>query len=57
MTTQEKNEMIEKIKITIIDLQGDILSETFTEIEMKPLKLDLESLKVVLGHLITLQSC
>lgn len=54
MNTQE---MIETIKTQIEDLQSDIKNELFTEDETMDRQLDMESLKTVLGHLLTLKTC
>jgi Fic family protein len=54
--THNKSELIEGIKIDIEDLQSDIRNELNSEEETQRIKLDLESLKTILGHLITMQT-
>jgi hypothetical protein len=56
MTTKQKNTIIDEIKIFIEDLQGDIQNKLNKEDEISEMKLDLDSLKTVLGHLITLKT-
>jgi len=56
MTTEEKNEMIEKIKIEIENMQFDI-NQDWQDEEMKSKqKQDIDSMKTILGHLMTLQT-
>lgn len=56
MTREEKQEMIDRIEIFIQDLQYDVSNELNSEQEIKDIKLDLESSKTILGHLLTLKT-
>jgi spore cortex formation protein SpoVR/YcgB (stage V sporulation) len=56
MTTEQKQEMIDRIEIFIIDLQCDLSNELTLEEEVNDIKLDLESSKTILGHLLTLKT-
>ena len=56
MTIEEKQEMIDRIEIFIQDLQYDVSNELNSEQEIKDIKLDLESSKTILGHLLTLKT-
>lgn len=56
MGTEEKQEMINRIEIFIIDLQCDLSNELNSEEEVNDIKLDLESCKTMLGHLLTLKT-
>ena len=56
MTREEKQEMIDRIEIFIQDLQYDASNELNSEQEIKDIKLDLESSKTILGHLLTLKT-
>ena len=55
-TTQEKNELIESIQIQIEDLHCDIDNELHSEEDLRDSKHDIDSLKTILGHLITLKT-
>jgi hypothetical protein len=57
LLTTEKDEMIEKIKRAIDDIDCDIINELTDEAEAKRLRIEADSLKVVLGHLMTLKFC
>jgi len=56
MTIEQKQEMIDRIEIFIIDLQCDLSNELNSEEEVNDIKLDLESSKTILGHLLTLKT-
>jgi hypothetical protein len=57
LLTREKDEMIERITRAIQDIDCDIINELTDEAEANSLKIDRDSLKTVLGHLITLKHC
>jgi hypothetical protein len=50
-------ELIEQIKLEIENIQCDISNELHSEEEIRDFKLDLDSLKTILGHLMTLKTC
>ena len=56
METEQKQEIIDRIEIFIIDLQCDLSNELNSEEEVNDIKLDLESSKTILGHLLTLKT-
>jgi hypothetical protein len=56
MSTEEKNQIINQITIFIEDLQIDTRNGLNSEDEVSEIKLDLESCKTILGHLITLKT-
>jgi uncharacterized coiled-coil DUF342 family protein len=56
MTIEQKQEIIDRIEIFIQDLQYDASNELNSEQEIKDIKLDLESSKTILGHLLTLKT-
>ena len=56
LLTEHKDEIIDRIKIAIEDMQCDIKNELTGEDEAQDIKLDIDSLKTVLGHLITLKT-
>ena len=56
MNTTEKMNLIDKIKIEIEDMQCDISNELHRPEEITRIKLDLDSLKTILGHLMTLKT-
>ncbi len=56
MTIEQKQEMIDRIEIFINDLQSDVSNRLNTEDDIKDIKLDLESSKTILGHLLTLKT-
>ena len=56
MTIEQKQEMIDRIEIFIKDLQSDVSNRLNTEDDIRDIKLDLESSKTILGHLLTLKT-
>jgi hypothetical protein len=56
MTIEQKQEMIDRIEIFINDLQSDVSNRLNTEDDIRDIKLDLESSKTILGHLLTLKT-
>jgi len=56
MKTQEKLELIEKIKIEIENMQFDIRQDWNDQETRLKQKQDIDSLKTILGHLLTLQT-
>ena len=57
MITEKKQEIIDQIMISIEDLQCDISNELHSDDDIRDIKLDIDSLKTILGHLLTLKSC
>jgi len=55
-TTEHKNDIIKQIQLFIENTEFDIPNELNSEQEILEMKLDLDSSKAILGHLLTLKT-
>lgn len=56
LITEKKQEIIDVISIAIEDMQSDLKNELTSEEEAQDIKLDMDSLKTIIGHLVTLKT-